>query len=74
MYLRKFKFRKEEEHNYKMYKTIFLFVLCWINQIMTMTKETLFMQYCFNLLNAWCVELGDGMRGNFHATSQSCED
>ena len=27
MYLRKFKFRKEEEHHYKMYKTIFLFVL-----------------------------------------------
>ena len=40
---------------------------------MTMTKETLFMQ-CFNLLNAWRVKLGDGMRGNFHATSQTCED
>ena len=36
---------------------------------MTMTKETLFMQ-CFNLLNAWCVELGDGMCNNLGQDAQ----
>ena len=30
MYLRKFKFRKEEEHHYKMYKTFFFICVTWL--------------------------------------------